>query len=76
MDKPRMLTGSASRNIQRSLRHNGFATLAEPHSFIVTGMAGPLAPGEIERAEQWGEAIGRTTIGHAPSTRTPATAGV
>ena len=76
MDKPRMLTGSASRNIQRALRHSGFATLAAPHSFIVTGMAGPLAPGEIERAQQWGEAMGRTTIDHAPATRTPATAGV
>ena len=76
MDKPRMLTGSASRNIQRALRHSGFAPLAQPHSFIVTGMAGPLAPGEIERAEQWGEAMGRTTIEHTPASRTPATAGV
>ncbi len=62
LDKPKLLTGSASRAIQRGLRHSGFSTLAESHSFTVTAMAGPLAPGEIERAEQWGEALGRMVI--------------
>ena len=76
LDKPKILTGSASRAIHRGLRHSGFSTLSEPHSFIVTGMAGPLAPGEIQRAEQWGEAMGRTTIHIASTTHTPATVGV
>jgi Flavodoxin domain len=59
-DKSMVLTGSAARVIQRGLRRAGFTIVAKPESFVVTGMAGPLAPGEIERANQWGEALGRT----------------
>ncbi len=59
-DKPTLLTGSAARKIQRRLHRAGLSTLAEPHSFVVTGMAGPLALGEIERATQWGQELGRT----------------
>jgi Flavodoxin domain len=62
LDKPRLLTGSAARSIQRRLRGAGFATFDKPHSFQVTGMAGPLAAGEIDRAQQWGEAMGRTIV--------------
>ena len=58
LDKPTVLTGSAARKIQRRLHRAGLSTLAEPHSFVVTGMAGPLALGEIERATQWGQALG------------------
>ena len=75
LDKPKLLTGSASRAIQRGLRHRGFSTLAEPHSFRVMGMAGPLAPGEIERAEQWGEAVARMAVQSTTTKRTPATVG-
>jgi Flavodoxin domain len=62
LDKPVLLTGSAARAIQRGLQRAGFESVARPESFLVTGMAGPLAPGEIERAEQWGEAIGRSIV--------------
>jgi hypothetical protein len=65
-DKPRLLTGSASRPIQRGLRKARFATLGEPHSFTVRGTAGPLVAGEIERARQWGEALGRTIVQLTP----------
>jgi hypothetical protein len=58
-DKPKAVTGCAARKIQRRLHRSGFTTLAEPHSFVVTGMAGPLVLGEVERAEQWGQALGR-----------------
>jgi hypothetical protein len=75
LGKSKLLTGSAGRAIQRGLRHSGFATLAEPHSFTVTGMAGPLAPGEIERAEQWGEEVARMTIKRTGSTRALVTVG-
>lgn len=61
-DKPKALTGSAARKIQHRLHRSGFSTLAEPHSFVVTGMAGPLAPGEVERATQWGHALGLTFV--------------
>lgn len=60
--KPVLLTGSAARSIQRGLQRAGFDTVARPESFLVTGMAGPLAPGEIERAGQWGESIGRNIV--------------
>ena len=62
LDKPQALTGSAARSIQRRLRHAGLTSFDRPQSFRVTGMAGPLAPGEIERAGQWGEAMGRTIV--------------
>lgn len=58
-NKPQALTGSATRSIQRRLRRAGFASFDKPNSFTVTGMGGPLEPGEIERASQWGEAMGR-----------------
>jgi hypothetical protein len=62
-DKPKLITGSASRSIQRGLHAAGFAPFGEPHSFVVVGMAGPLAFGEIERAREWGEAMGRMIVG-------------
>jgi Flavodoxin domain len=71
LDKPQILTGSAARSIQRRLRSVGFATFDRPHSFRVTGMAGPLAAGEIERAAQWGEAMGRTIVPLTARTLTP-----
>ncbi len=60
LDKPQALTGSAARSIDRRLRRLGFTTCSKAQSFTVTGMAGPLASGEVERAEQWGESMGRT----------------
>jgi Flavodoxin domain len=61
-DKPKVLTGSAARSIQRHLHGVGFSDFDKPHSFTVTGMAGPLASGELDRARQWGEAMGRTMV--------------
>ena len=71
LDKPKAVTGSAARSIQRRLRHAGFASFDKPHSFKVAGMAGPLAPGEIARATQWGEAMGRTIAALTDLRRTP-----
>lgn len=62
-DKPKMLTGSASRAIQRGLHAAGFSSFGDPRSFLVTGLAGPLAFGEIERAREWGKAMGRMIVG-------------
>lgn len=70
LDKSVVLTGSAARVIQRRLGGAGFTSFDKAHSFKVTGMAGPLAPGEVERAGQWGEAMGRTLtrVATAPMT--------
>lgn len=62
-DKPKILTGSAARGIQHGLQAAGFASFGNPQSFAVTGLAGPLASGEIERAHQWGLAMGRMIVG-------------
>jgi hypothetical protein len=54
--RPR-LPGSAARAARRRLRRPGFQHVDRPKSFYVTGMTGPLAEGEIERARQWGEQL-------------------
>jgi hypothetical protein len=62
-DKPTLLTGCAAKSIQRGLQAAGFSAFGEPHSFLVTGTAGPLTFGEIEPAREWGEAMGRMIVG-------------
>jgi hypothetical protein len=49
--------GSAARAALRRLRRRGLPTAAGPASFYVRGTEGPLAPGEQERAERWGERL-------------------
>lgn len=70
-NKPQALTGSAARSIQRRLGRAGFASFDKPHSFTVTGMGGPLESGEIERACQWGEAMGRQLVALSDRRLTP-----
>ena len=62
LDRSKLVTGSASRTIQRGLHRAGVSVIARPQSFVVSGMAGPLAAGEIERAKQWGEELGRIVV--------------
>jgi hypothetical protein len=57
------LPGSAARAADRAARRQGLARAASPHSFYVEGMEGPLCPGEIERARDWGRELGRTALG-------------
>jgi flavodoxin-like protein len=67
LDKPKMVTGSAARGIEHGLRAAGFSPFGANYGFVVTGSAGPLASGEIERAHQWGEAMGRMIVGMSQS---------
>ena len=53
IDAPAILTGRASKAIDRALRHHGFATIAEPESFLVT-KHNELEPDEATRATAWG----------------------
>ena len=46
--------GSAAKAASRKLRHRGFAALADPKTFFVTGTQGGLVDGELDRARQWG----------------------
>jgi hypothetical protein len=58
----RHVPGSAARAALRALRRRGLRAAADPASFWVTGKQGPLARGEQERAERWGEQLVRSTL--------------
>lgn len=57
MDGPALLTGRASKGIERQLRSAGFTMLAPPESFLVTGKETILLAGEQTRAQAWGESL-------------------
>jgi len=46
--------GGATGAIRHKLEAAGFARLGKSRRFVVTGSHGPLRPGELERARQWG----------------------
>jgi hypothetical protein len=58
----RFLPGSAARAAGRMLSRAGYRLLAPAQSFYVAGMAGPLLPGELDRAVDWGEQLGRLAV--------------
>lgn len=53
--------GDAVRKIAKLLEAAGATVIAEPHWFFVKGKEGPLADGELARAEGWA----RTLLEHA-----------
>jgi hypothetical protein len=53
----RLISGSAARTLRRRLRRSGHEVVAT-ESFVVTGGQGPLAAGELARAEAWAERLG------------------
>jgi len=59
---PRIIRGSAAPSIATRLSQMGARLVAQPESFMVMGMQGPLAEGEIERARSWARAA-RAKIG-------------
>lgn len=56
-----LLPGAASRSATRLARRKGFTTL-DPESFLVEGYEGPLVPGELERAAQWGTRLAQVLV--------------
>ena len=56
IDKPR-IPGSAAHAALRRLRRQGVYVAAPAESFYVSGMTGPLIPGETDRAQRWGESL-------------------
>jgi flavodoxin len=57
---PRLVRGSAAKDIAGLLRNLGCRVLAPPESFFVKGEEGPLEPGEEYRAKAWAlHALGR-----------------
>jgi flavodoxin len=50
---PALISGSAARGIAKRLTHMGAHLVAAPESFFVEHSEGPLAEGEVARAESW-----------------------
>ncbi len=61
MDHPKMLTkmDHASRTSAKRLKKAGFDVPTDSEHFVVSDVQGPLIPGEVERAEEWGRALSR-----------------
>lgn len=57
------LAGSAATRAARILDRRGFVLLDEPHGFVVEGLTGPVREGELDRAREWGAALGRQVAG-------------
>jgi flavodoxin len=55
------LAGSAAKKLARDLQKRGFHVIAPAESFFVTGMAGPLKEGELERARAFGATLARAS---------------
>lgn len=53
------LPGHAGRKAAKKLKKLGCTLLAEPESFYVKDYDGPLLPGELERAREWGQELAR-----------------
>jgi flavorubredoxin len=62
--KVRRLPGSAARSAAKLLRRMGYPMLAS-ESFFVNDTTGPIRDVEIERAQRWGEELGRLLTGSA-----------
>ncbi|MEV6140221.1 flavodoxin domain-containing protein [Nocardia sp. NPDC051990] len=60
--KPRWLSGSAARGAGKRLRRLGYELADDPMDFLVAGMQGPLARGELERARAWAERLAHTEL--------------
>jgi hypothetical protein len=53
------LTGGARKAIGRRLQRAGYRLIAQPQTFLVEGVAGPLADGETDQARAWGLTLAR-----------------
>lgn len=59
--------GSAADGIARRLRRRGYRMVAEPASFFIDDVSGPLLAGEVDRARVWGASLPVRSHGAAPA---------
>jgi len=52
-----LLAGGAAKKIAARLEKLGFSLIADPQSFFVAGMQGPLREGELDRARAFGAGL-------------------
>jgi hypothetical protein len=57
--------GSAARGMGKRLRAKGYGAAAEPHTFWVNGVEGPVLDGELEKARDWGRELATATRTHS-----------
>ena len=57
VNRPRFLTGSAANVMAKELQQHNINPLVKPECFLVTGMEGPLAKGELEHAAAWARTL-------------------
>jgi hypothetical protein len=69
-----LLTGRASKRIQRLLRRHGARPICSARSFVVD-KDNTLAPGELTRAEQWGGDLAGTLLAMEVERHDPRRAG-
>lgn len=55
---PQRFAGSAAKAAVKALRRRGWRAAEEGEAFIVTGTAGPLREGELDRAADWARVLG------------------
>jgi hypothetical protein len=60
VQRVRRLPGSAAKAAAKRIRRLGFDPAASPESFYVLDVEGPLADGELERAEAWGRKVAQS----------------
>jgi flavodoxin len=54
---PALLSGSAARGIAKRLERKGGRLVSTPESFFIKGKEGPLAEGELGRADDWARRV-------------------
>lgn len=60
------IPGSAARAASRKLRRDGLRVV-DAQSFFVQGSEGPLVPGELDRAREWGRRLAELSNTHEPA---------
>ena len=63
VEKVRRLPGSAAKRAARVVRAQGLELLDSPASFYVSDVKGPVTPGEVDRALEWGTRLFRLAQG-------------
>jgi|SRR3954451_23449552 hypothetical protein len=69
--RAKRLPGSAARKAARAVRKDGYPSAAKPESFFVEDTAGPLSPGELDRAVAWGDRLGAEAVARAQGLARP-----